>query len=157
MLILVLFGSGAAWLVVDGLTEPSVGEGGRDLGPYLLMAHGGGAMLFLLMLGAVIPIHACVAWRSRMNRASGVVMLVCDAVLIVTAFGLYYLGSELLRQWASGLHIAFGLGFPALLAIHVILGKRRLHGAQMARCNRGMPAGCDEENSTAKRRATAVR
>jgi small-conductance mechanosensitive channel len=51
-------------------------------------------------------------------------VLATNAVLIVTAFGLYYTGSEMLRRWTSDIHIAVGLGFPLLLLLHVILGKR---------------------------------
>jgi len=59
--------------------------------------HGGAAMVTLLLLGALIPVHVMRAWRSRKNRVSGSAMVTFNAVLIVTAFGLYYLGSETLR------------------------------------------------------------
>jgi hypothetical protein len=55
------------------------------------------------------------------DRVSGSVMIFCNAILIVTAFGLYYLGSETLRPLISDLHIIIGL---ALLWVDV-LGKVR--------------------------------
>jgi hypothetical protein len=72
------------------------------------MVHGGGAMLTLMLLGALFPVHIGRAWRAKKNRATGIVMLAFNAVLIATAFGLYYLASEILRPWASNLHIGFG-------------------------------------------------
>ena len=67
------------------------------------------------------------AWRGRLNRVSGSVMLVCNAILIATAFGLYYLGSEATRPLISDLHIAVGLALPLLLALHIWLGRRRMY------------------------------
>ena len=92
---------------------------------YLLKVHGGAAMLTLMLLGALFPLHIGHAWRAKKNRATGIVMLACNAVLIATAFGLYYLASETLRPWASNLHIAFGLAIPLLFLAHVKAGRRR--------------------------------
>jgi len=52
-------------------------------------------------------------------------MLAVNAALIATAFGLYYIGHEALRRWTGTVHTTIGLGLPALLAIHVWLGRRR--------------------------------
>jgi len=53
-------------------------------------------------------------------------MVTFNTVLIVTAFGLYYSGSETLRPWASDVHIGFGLALPVLFLIHVMLGRRSI-------------------------------
>jgi hypothetical protein len=63
-------------------------------------------------------------WRAKKNRVTGI-MLAFNAVLIATAFGLYYSGLETLRQWTSGLHIAFGLFLPLLLLVHVKTEQKR--------------------------------
>ncbi len=52
-------------------------------------------------------------------------MLAFNTVLIATAFGLYYLGSEVIRPWASDLHIAFGLAMPLLFLAHIKTGRKR--------------------------------
>jgi hypothetical protein len=88
------------------------------------MLHGGAAMAALLLLGALYPLHARRAWRAHRNRLSGSGMVTINAVLILTAFGLYYLGSETVRPWTSGVHIGFGLLLPAWLLGHVLLGRR---------------------------------
>jgi len=120
----VLFASGAAWLVANRLKETSNGETWQQAAAYLLMVHGGAAMLTLMLLGALFPLHIGRAWRAKKNRATGIVMLF-NAVLIATAFGLYYLASEILRPWASGVHIAFGLSLPLLFFVHIKTGRER--------------------------------
>jgi hypothetical protein len=121
-----LFLTGTGWLVADWQKNISGDEVWQQTAASLLMLHGGGAMVTLLLLGALIPIHLLRAWRRRENLVSGSVMVTINAVLIVTAFGLYYLGSETVRPWISWLHIAAGFCLPVLLAIHVFLGRRRI-------------------------------
>src|SRR6185437_4313169 len=120
-----LFGTGAAWFAVDRLKEIGPGtERWQAASAWLLMLHGGAAMVLLLLLGGLIALHARIGWRLGNNRVSGSIMLTLNAVLVVTAFGLYFAGSETLRAWTSDIHIAVGLGFPALLAVHAVLGRR---------------------------------
>lgn len=120
----VLFASGAAWLIANPLKETSNGEIWQEAAAYLLMVHGGAAMLTLMLLGALFPLHIGRAWRAEKNRATGIVMLAFNAVLIATAFGLYYSASEILRPWARGVHIAFGLAMPLLFLAHVKTGRK---------------------------------
>jgi len=118
----VLFVSGATWLVADRWKETS--ELAQEAAADLLMVHGGAAMVALLLLGALVPLHVQRGWRAARNRIAGVAMVTFNAVLIVTAFGLYYAGSETLRPWMSDVHLWVGLAFPLLLLIHVVLGRR---------------------------------
>ena len=120
----ILFATGLAWLIADQLKDSPNGEFWQAAIANLLMAHGGAAMMTLLLLGALFPIHIARAWQGRLNRISGAIMIIFNVVLIVTAFGLYYLGSETLRPWVSDLHIVAGVAFPAALAIHIWLGRR---------------------------------
>jgi len=111
-------------LIADQLKDSPNGEFWQAATANLLMAHGGAAMVTLLLLGALFPIHIARAWRADLNRVSGAIMITFNVVLIVTAFGLYYLGSETLRPWISDLHIVAGIAFPPALAIHIWLGRR---------------------------------
>ena len=121
----VLFMSGAAWFVADRIKESSENEIWQESAATLLMIHGGTAMVTLMLLGALVPVHVGRAWRARKNRATGMIMAVCNAVLIVTAFGLYYLASEALRPWASDIHLAFGLALPVMMLVHVQVGRKQ--------------------------------
>lgn len=120
----VLFATGAGWLAADWLKDGSGDDIWQESAAYLLMLHGGGAMATLMLLGALVPLHVQRAWRSRRNRSTGTAMVTFNAGLVVTAFGLYYLGSETLRSWTSDLHIGIGLILPALLVVHVAVGRR---------------------------------
>jgi hypothetical protein len=120
--IAVMVVTGAAWLVADQRKEAS--ELWQVVAADLLMIHGGGAMLTLMLLGALVPLHVLRAWRAGRNRVTGLAMATFNVVLVATSFGLYYFGSETLRPIASGLHIGIGFGFPVLFVIHVALGRR---------------------------------
>jgi 4-amino-4-deoxy-L-arabinose transferase-like glycosyltransferase len=137
--VIVLFVTGAAWLPMERLRQDPAAEPWNKGAAYLLMLHGGAAMLMLVLIGALIPIHSRVSWRRKENRISGTVMLAANAVLILTAFGLYYLGSETLRRWTSDLHTFVGLGVPILVAAHVLAGRaavRASHRDRIARRTR---------------------
>ena len=116
--------TGAVWLVADWHKDPAGPEFWQSLAADMLMLHGGAAMATLLLLGALVPLHVRRAWRSGRNRLTGPLMLGINALLIVTAFGLYYAGSELLRPWVSDIHTIVGFALPALLLLHVWLGRR---------------------------------
>ena len=121
----VLLLTGAGWLVANWQKEFSDDEIWQQSMAYLLMVHGGTAMAAMLLLGALIPVHLMRAWRSGSNRFSGSVMVTFNALLIVTAFGLYYLGSEVLRPWMSWIHIAAGFALALWFPLHIYLGRRR--------------------------------
>ena len=122
----ILFLTGAGWLVADWQKEISSDEIWQQTVAYLLMVHGAAAMATLLLLGALIPVHVLRAWRSRKNRVSGSVMITFNTALIVTAFGLYYLGSETVRPWMSWIHMAAGFSLSLFFPVHIFLGRRKL-------------------------------
>ncbi len=114
--------SGAGWFVADWLKDS--GEIWQQVAASMLMIHGGVAMLTLMALGALIPVHFLRAWRAGNNLVSGSIMAAFNALLIVTAFGLYYLGSEAVRPWVSWIHIVAGLCVSSMFPIHILLGRR---------------------------------
>ena len=119
-IVVVLFTTGLAWWLLDAGSSPA-----RF---YLMAAHGLAAMAFLVAFGAIFALHVREGWRRRLNRASGALVLTVTGLLIPSALGLYYIGSDALRGLTSDLHIATGLVLPFLLAAHVVLGRRaRLH------------------------------
>ncbi|WP_342708685.1 hypothetical protein AAFG13_26450 [Bradyrhizobium sp. B124] len=122
----VLLLTGAGWLVADWQKNVAGDEIWQQAAANLLMVHGGVAMLALLTLGALIPVHLLRAWRSRKNRISGSIMAAFNAVLIVTAFGLYYLGSEEVRPWMSWIHLTAGFALSLMFPLHIWLGRRGL-------------------------------
>jgi hypothetical protein len=124
-----LFLSGALWLLSDGLRDSPEGEMWQAISANLLMIHGGAAMLTLMLIGALVPVHGLRAWRAGKNRITGAAVASLNGVLIVTAFGLYYLGSEYLRPWLSTIHLAAGFALPLQLIAHIYFGRRRATAA----------------------------
>jgi hypothetical protein len=118
-----LAATGAVWLIADQLKDPE-GEMWQMIAADMLMLHGMAAMIALVMIGAMIPLHVQRGWRAGKNRASGAVMIGVNAVLVATAWGLYYAGSDLLRTFVADVHIVVGLALPALVVAHVVLGRR---------------------------------
>jgi Na+-translocating ferredoxin:NAD+ oxidoreductase RnfE subunit len=127
----ILFASGAIWLIGDAKIDSANGEFWQDVSAKMLMIHGGAAMLALLMLGALIPIHIQRAWRGRLNQLTGIAMVTVNTVLVLTAFGLYYAGSDTLRGWTSDIHIAFGLAFPVIILLHIVIGRARKRASSL--------------------------
>ena len=119
-----LFLSGVFWLVADGLKDAPDGETWQAISAKLLMLHGGAAMVTLILLGALIPVHVSRSWRAKKNRVTGSAMAALNAILVVTAFGLYYFGSEPLRPWTSDIHLVAGSLLPVLLWLHILSGRR---------------------------------
>jgi hypothetical protein len=127
----VLVLTGIGWLIADQRKDTVNAELWQGVAALLLMLHGGGAMLTLLLLGALVPLHVQRAWRGRKNRATGATMVALNVLLVVTAFGLYYAGSDVVRPWISDLHIVVGTILSALFAIHVLLGRRMARRGQL--------------------------
>ncbi len=118
-----LLATGAIWLVAD-LMKNSDDEVWQTLAADMLMLHGMSAMIALVLIGAMIPLHIQRSWRAGKNRVSGAVMAGTNAVLLATAWGLYYAGSDLLRTVVADIHIVVGAAVPVLAAAHVVLGRR---------------------------------
>jgi uncharacterized membrane protein YbjE (DUF340 family) len=118
----VLFVTGAGWLLADAWKESA--DVWQEVAANLLMVHGGAAMVALMLLGALVPLHLRRAWRAKRNRVTGSAMASVNAILIITAFGLYYFGSDAVRPWTSRIHYGLGLALPLLGLVHVLWGRR---------------------------------
>ena len=120
-----LFASGALWIYADQMKSNAEmdTEKWQQAAALLLSLHGGAAMVTLMLLGALGPMHVQRAWRAGTNRVTGIASIAMYGLLIATAFGLYYLGSEAVRPWISYIHIAFGLAVPAVITAHIMVGR----------------------------------
>jgi hypothetical protein len=138
----ILFATGAIWLAADQLKDGPDGEMWQRTCASLLMLHGGASMATLMLLGALVPAHMHRAWRAKLNRGTGVASVALYGLLIVSAFGLYYLGSEELRPWLSNFHLVLGLAVPVVILGHVLAGRASVRGpirVAPARVPRGRP------------------
>jgi hypothetical protein len=119
----VLFATGAAWWTLHTLIHA---EGGADssVAPILLKAHGAAAMIFLVVLGILYPVHIKRGWVARRNVRSGSVLVALCLLLIITGYLLYYAGGESAREWASRAHGWLGLAMPLIIGAHIWRGRR---------------------------------
>jgi hypothetical protein len=121
-----LIATGVAWLLLDSFVRVA-GDFGPEHHPaqqWTLIAHGVAAYAFLIVAGAMIPVHIALGWKTRRNLGSGLTLAGTLVLLALTALGLYYLGDEIGRHWVSVVHWSVGLiGVPVLL-IHALRGRR---------------------------------
>lgn len=121
----ILWVTGTIWLTLVWSSPPiELDQHVAAWESFLMRVHGGGAMLALLILGALVPLHVLPSWRRGRNRISGMSICALMIVLIVTAFGIYYAGDDQWRAVLSGTHKVVGLASPMLLAGHIWLGRR---------------------------------
>ncbi|MDL2353735.1 MAG: DUF4405 domain-containing protein [Pseudomonadota bacterium] len=123
--VLVLLLSGAAWLIARYFLRPAsqFGETVHPLEPWAMKIHGAGAMVMLFFLGSLMHSHIRRAVKARRNLASGWAMIMTMAMLVMTAFGLYYLADEASRPIWSTIHWVIGLGLAGLTVAHVLIGR----------------------------------
>lgn len=90
---------------------------------WALRVHGGSAMLFLVVVGTLLPTHVHRAWNTGRNRVSGVALIIILALLTVSGYGLYYFGGEFLRGVTQWFHLGLGIIDPFLLIAHIVMGR----------------------------------
>lgn len=120
-----LFTTGVAWLLMDSFVRVA-GEFGPEHHPaqhWILLAHGVMAYAFLIVAGAMIPVHITLGWNTRRNLKSGLTLAGICLVLAATALGLYYVGDEISRSWVSAIHWLIGLVLIPALLIHALIGR----------------------------------
>ncbi len=120
------FASGASWFVLDrwfAVTDEFDLVQKHPLQPVLLKVHGASAMAVMIGFGYLLATHVHAGWRTQRRRASGVPLIGCFALLIVTSYGLYYLGDETWRARIAWVHLGAGLSLPLVLAVH-LLGRK---------------------------------
>jgi cation transport ATPase len=139
-----LFLSGVAWAYWNYLRSPEDFE--TSAKTWAIKIHGAAAMAILVLIGMLLNGHVRFAWRARRNRANGSMFLGAFAILTITGYGLYYAGGERLRASTSWIHLAVGLAFPVLLLIHILLGKRTRHSAQLLPGLRFEPRGARDRH-----------
>lgn len=122
-----LLATGLAWLVLDHWVRVA-GEFGPEHHPaehWMLIFHAVGAYAFLVIVGAMIPVHIPLGWNQRRNRLSGVTLVGILALLGLTALGLYYIGEDTLRASTSLVHWVVGIVAVPGLLLHVTRNRTR--------------------------------
>lgn len=121
-----LAATGLLWLLAHYFMRPvtEFGEGIHPLEPWSMKLHGAGAMATLFFVGSLLNIHLRRAVRAGRNLVSGWTMIAFLCALTLSGYGLYYLAGEQNRPLWSLAHWIPGLLFPALLILHIVLGRK---------------------------------
>ena len=117
--------SGFIWLYFDFFVRVET-EYSLQVHPMqniFLIMHGTSSLIFLILLGSVLPIHVYKAWKIKNNRLSGGFFLLLFTILILTGIGLFYSAVEDNRRILSVLHWVIGILFPIFFVIHIYFGK----------------------------------
>ena len=120
-----LFTSGALWLVFHYFVQ-AAGEFGpapHPLEHWWLRLHGAAAMLALLVVGSLLPIHVRRGWHQGRNLPLGMALSAIVLLLVLSGYALYYLGGEEARPWISVFHWAIGVASPLALVWHIARGR----------------------------------
>lgn len=125
--ILLSWVTGVTFFILNRWVEIE-GEFGLEKHPVqatFLKVHGAAAFLMMISYGYLLATHVPAGYRSRRQRILGLSLVSAQGFLIVTAYGLYYVGGADFRAFIGYAHASVGFIFPFLLVMHIISGKRK--------------------------------
>ena len=125
--------SGGAWLLLHYYGQKQ-GEFGLEMSPaepWMMKVHGFFLIPALLGIGGMFVAHIPKGWDHARQRVGGVALCTILAVLIVSGYGLYYVGDDELHGWTSIAHWCLGLALPMVFLWHYLIGlslrRKKLH------------------------------
>ena len=120
-----LLASGLLWLLFHYFlrVHGEFGDSPHPLESWWLRLHGGAAMLVLVVLGSLLPVHVRRGWHQRRNLLPGIVLSSAALLLIASGYALYYFGGEEARPWISAFHWVLGLGALPVVLWHIWHGR----------------------------------
>lgn len=121
-----LWGSGVAWLLLHNFwqIQGDFGPEANPAEPWLLRLHGAAMIASLLGGGGLLVAHVWRGWYYRKQRVLGLSLTIVFAILIVTGYLLYYVGSENLRPWISLIHWVIGIAILPVFLLHYRQGRK---------------------------------
>jgi hypothetical protein len=123
VVLLALLLSGLTWLAVHFLHWPAASRSAMEGLPSpweagLMRVHGAAAMVALFVFGALTSTHVIRGWRMKRRLPSGMVVLGCAVLLVLSAYGLYYLVPDDWRDGLGLLHAGTGISVTLALLWH---------------------------------------
>ncbi len=118
--------SGGLWLIAHYFLRTQ-SEFGESIHPWehpAMQAHAAFALALCIISGSLIHWHIKRANDAACNRKSGWTMVGLMLILLLSGYGLLYLANDDSHAWWSLVHWVIGLGSPALLWLHIVLGRR---------------------------------
>lgn len=87
-------------------------------GHTLMAIHGAFAFASIYLLGYLYRMHVMPHLRGRRHRSTGLPQLLLLLLLIVSGYGLYYVGDAAWRDFTSHTHLLAGMVLPICLVLH---------------------------------------
>ena len=115
------------WFIVEG-------EFGLEKHPFqfpALQVHGFVAFLMMITYGYVMGTHVRDTWEEKPKQAFGILLVALPAFQMITAYLLYYIAKEELRETIEYLHLGVGFTLPFILMTHVLHNKN-INASQIA-------------------------
>lgn len=119
------------WFMIEG-----------DFGPMkhpwqfpVLMLHGAVAFLMIFIFGFILASHVPITWKLKKYKMLGIAVISVISFQIISAYLLYYLSNETVRDFIANCHAAIGFSLPIVLAVHVVHAIRRRSSAKKSMLN----------------------
>ncbi len=125
LFILVSWVTGVTFFILNRWVEIE-GEFGPEKHPAqatFLKVHGAAAFLMMITYGYLLATHVPAGYRSKRQRVLGLSLVAAQGFLILTAYGLYYVGGEDFHVLIGYAHASVGFLFPFLLVTHIVTGR----------------------------------
>jgi hypothetical protein len=91
---------------------------------YVVMAHVAATPVFFFFVGSVWWAHVVRYWKIRERRTSGATMVVLLAIVALTGYLLYFMGSEVGVGLSRAAHTIVGVAATAFYIVHSVVGLR---------------------------------
>lgn len=116
--------TGLIWVLLHHFGQRE-GEFGPELNPFeplMMKIHGFALIPALLGIGGMFIAHIPKGWDHTHQRVAGIALCVVLTILIGTGYMLYYVGDQVVREWASISHWTVGLTAIAVFTWHYVNG-----------------------------------
>ena len=103
------------WFIIDGDFGPE-----KHAWQYpALQIHGAAAFVMMTTLGVIVGAHVQHSWRLNRHRKRGLAIVAMVGSLIISAYLLYYIAQDEVREIVELVHLAIGFTLPIALVAHV--------------------------------------
>ena len=126
-LLLTRFGSGSLWFILHAwfITEGEFGPTHSPWEQLLLQLHGASAFLMMITFGWALGRHVPVGWRTQRSRKSGTLPVATLCLMVISGYGLYYIGDEQWHEITVWIHLVCGFSLPMILGVHIWIAIQR--------------------------------
>jgi hypothetical protein len=130
--------SGALWLICHYflMTKGPFGDTPSPLEPWWMRLHGAMAFGALWLFGLTWGVHIVAGWKTGRQRITGSIAAGVLAWLVISGYLLYYLTDDTWRNVSVLAHWTVGLALPVLLALHIVMGRKRATRSVQSNPNR---------------------